>query len=52
MFLFQVVWRRRPEFSAAVSGALVGVTWSVGHHEAPVFATTVYLAAWAGVGQS
>jgi hypothetical protein len=37
LFLFRAVRGKRPVFSAALAGALVGVMWWSGHHEVPIY---------------
>jgi hypothetical protein len=46
LFLFRALRGRRALFSAAVSGALLGLTWLSGHHEVPIYTTTVIAGIW------
>ncbi|MFN0106004.1 MAG: YfhO family protein [Bryobacteraceae bacterium] len=46
LFLFRALRGRRALFSAAMSGALLGVSWLSGHHEVPIYATTVVAGVW------
>lgn len=46
MFFARAVRGRRPLYSGAMAGALLGVTWWSGHHEVPIYATTAFCAAW------
>jgi len=46
LFLFRALRGQRALFSAATSGALLGVTWLSGHHEVPIYATTAVAAIW------
>lgn len=46
LFLFRAVRGKAPVFSATVSGALVGVMWWSGHHEVPVYVSTVVAGVW------
>lgn len=47
LFLFRAMRGRKPMFSATVSGALVGVMWWSGHHEVPIYVSTVVAGVWA-----
>jgi len=47
LYLFRAVRGKRPVFSSALAGALVGVMWWSGHHEVPIYATAVLCGAWA-----
>jgi hypothetical protein len=46
LFLFRALRGQRALFSAAMSGALLGVTWLSGHHEVPIYATTAIAGVW------
>jgi hypothetical protein len=46
LFLFRALRGRRSLFSAAASGALLGITWLSGHHEVPIYATTAVGGIW------
>lgn len=46
MFLFRAVRGRQAAFSAAMSGALVGVMWWSGHHEVPIYVSTAVAGVW------
>ena len=46
LFLFRALRGQRALFSAAMSGALLGVSWLSGHHEVPIYATTAVAGVW------
>lgn len=46
LFLFRAVRGKAPVFSATMSGALVGVMWWSGHHEVPIYVSTVVAGIW------
>ncbi len=46
MYLFRALRGRRALFSAAACGGLLGLIWLSGHHEVPIYATTVIGAVW------
>lgn len=46
LYLFRALRGERALFSAAMSGALVGVTWLSGHHEAPIYTSTAVAGVW------
>lgn len=46
MFLFRAVRGKQAAFSAAVSGALAGMMWWSGHHEVPIYVSTVVAGVW------
>jgi len=49
LFLFRALRGQRALFSAAMSGALLGVTWLSGHHEVPIYASTAVAGIWLAV---
>ncbi len=46
LFLFRALRGERALFSAAMSGALLGVAWLSGHHEVPIYSTVVVAGIW------
>jgi hypothetical protein len=46
LFLVRALRGRRPVASAALSGAFLGLAWLSGHHEVPIYASTVIAAVW------
>lgn len=48
LFLFRALRGKRALFSAAMSGALLGLAWLSGHHEAPIYASVAVGATWLG----
>lgn len=46
LFLVRAFRGRRPLFSAAMSGAILGLSWLSGHHEVPIYATTAIAGIW------
>lgn len=46
LYLFRALRGERPLFSAAMSGAFLGVTWLSGHHEVPIYACTAVAGIW------
>lgn len=46
LFLTRALSGRRPLGSAALSGAFLGLAWLSGHHEVPIYASTVIAAVW------
>jgi hypothetical protein len=46
LFLVRALRGRRALFSAAASGALLGLAWLSGHHEVPIYATTAIAGVW------
>ncbi len=47
MFLFRAMRGKQAEFSATISGALLGVMWWSGHHEVPIYVSTAVAGVWA-----
>ena len=46
LYLFRALRGQRALYSAAMSGALLGVTWLSGHHEVPIYAATAVAGVW------
>ncbi len=46
LFLFRALRGERALFSAAMSGALLGVSWLSGHHEVPIYTSTAVAGVW------
>jgi hypothetical protein len=46
LYLFRALRGQRALFSAAMSGALLGVTWLSGHHEVPIYTCTAVAGIW------
>ena len=46
LFLFRALRGEKALFSAAMSGALLGVAWLSGHHEVPIYSSVVVAGVW------
>jgi len=46
LFLFRALRGKRALFNAALSGALLGLTWLSGHHEVPIYTVTAVIGIW------